>query len=227
MAASSARMMKLHGSKSSTNYQRAWIYMAEKGLSFEPVMVDMMAGEHKSAAFLKINPRGQIPCLVDGDAIVYESTAIIQYLERKYPTPALLPTNDADLAVSLTRQAEFLAKMDDKNVIGSIVFKSQGIAELGDRATKLFNELQVWDGYLENKEYLAGSFSIADIYVFPFVAPYYHLCKLPIAKFPNLGAWYERVKNRSAMKDCEYFNAVEKFAAAVGATDVAVFADVK
>jgi glutathione S-transferase len=181
------RMLKLHGSSASTNYHRAAIFMKEKGIPFEFVPLDVMQGGHKSPAFLKMNPRGQIPCLEDGDVVVYESTAIIQYLERKHPPPPLLPTNDADLALSFTRQAEFLAKLDDKNIIGSIFFKKQGIEELGDRVTKLFNELQVWDGYLENKDYFAGTFSIADIYVFPFVAPYYHLCKLPVTKFPNLG----------------------------------------
>jgi glutathione S-transferase len=220
-------MLKLHGSTVSTNYQRVWIFMAEKGIPFQFVPVDMMAGEHKSPAFLKVNPRGQIPCLEDGDVVVYESTAIIQYLERKHSVPPLLPTNDADLAVSLTRQAEFLSKLDDKNIIGSIFFKNQGIAELGHRVTNLFNELQVWDGYLEDKEYLAGTFSIADIYVFTFVAPFYHMCKLPMAKFPNLGAWYTRIKNRPAMKDWDYFAAVEKFAAAVGAKNPGIFANVK
>jgi glutathione S-transferase len=100
------RMLKLHGSSASTNYHRAAIFMKEKGIPFEFVPLDVMQGGHKSPAFLKMNPRGQIPCLEDGDVVVYESTAIIQYLERKHPTPPLLPTNDADLAASFTRQAE-------------------------------------------------------------------------------------------------------------------------
>lgn len=230
MTTTTTRMLKLHGSNASTNYQRVWIYMAEKGLPFEAVTVDMMKGENRSPAFLKLNPRGQIPLLEDGDEIqVYESTAIIQYLEHKYPTPSLLPTNDAELALSFTRQAEFLAKLDDKNILGSIFFKKQGIAELGDRCGKLLDELQVWNDHLENKDYLAGNaFSIADIYVFPFLAPYYHMCKLHLDKFPNLGAWYMRVKNRPALKNkCEYFTAVEQFAAAIGATNVGIFADLK
>jgi glutathione S-transferase len=223
--------LKLHGMPASTNYQRAWIYMAEKGFPFEPVMVDLMKGENKSPEYLQLNPRGQIPCLeiVGTSIVVYESTAIIQYLEHKHRTtnPSLMPTSDAELAVCFTRQAEFLAKLEDTDMLGSIIFEKQGIAELGDRVTKLFKELQVWDGYLENKEYLAGTtFSIADIYVFPFVAPYYHLCKLPMAKFPNLGAWYKRVKNRPAMKDCEFFTAVDEMAAGAGNTNPGVFAGI-
>ena len=94
-----------------------------EGLTYEVVSLDFMKGEHKSEDFLKINPRGQMPALVDGDIKVYESTAICQYIERKFPEPSLLPSNEADLAVSLTRQAEFMAKLDHLNILGSVVVR--------------------------------------------------------------------------------------------------------
>lgn len=52
-------------------------------------------GGHKSPEVLAINPRGQVPSFKDGDIIVNESLAIMQYLEETYPEPALMPKDKA------------------------------------------------------------------------------------------------------------------------------------
>ncbi|AHB49584.1 glutathione S-transferase [Hyphomicrobium nitrativorans NL23] len=74
----------------------------EIGEPFELVAVDLKAGEQKSDAFLKINPMGKIPVLLDGDLIVTETPAILTYLADRYPDAGLAPAiDDPDRAAYL------------------------------------------------------------------------------------------------------------------------------
>jgi glutathione S-transferase len=73
--------------------------LQELGVDFEPLRVNLLAGEHRSPEFLKINPAGKIPVLVDGDLVLTESVAIVLYLAEKYSDKHLLPTD-------LTERAE-------------------------------------------------------------------------------------------------------------------------
>src|ERR1044071_9750746 len=66
--------------------------LQELGVDFEPIRVDLLAGEHRRPEFLKINPAGKLPVLVDGDFILTESVAIVLYLAEKYPEKGLLPS---------------------------------------------------------------------------------------------------------------------------------------
>jgi glutathione S-transferase len=65
--------------------------LQELGVDFEAVTVNLAAGEHRQPAFLRINPAGKIPALVDGSLVMTESVAIVLYLADKYPEKRLLP----------------------------------------------------------------------------------------------------------------------------------------
>jgi glutathione S-transferase len=65
--------------------------LQELGVDFEAITVDLLAGEHRSPAFLKINPAGRLPVLVDGDMVLTESVAIVLYLAEKYRDKGLIP----------------------------------------------------------------------------------------------------------------------------------------
>lgn len=79
-----ARMaLQLHGAPYSTCTQRVLFAAYELGLEVNLVMVDLMKGEHKQPGHLEKQPFGQIPFLVDGDVHLYESRAIIRYLNEK------------------------------------------------------------------------------------------------------------------------------------------------
>ncbi len=67
--------------------------LQELGVPFESVTVNMIAGEHRRPEFLKINPAGKLPVLVDGDLVLTESVAIVLYLAEKYPDKGLVPTD--------------------------------------------------------------------------------------------------------------------------------------
>src|SRR5579872_750539 len=72
---------------------RARWTLAELGVDFEPVTVNLMKGEHRSPDFLKLNPAGKLPVLVDGDQVLTESVAIVLYLADKYPDKRLIPAD--------------------------------------------------------------------------------------------------------------------------------------
>jgi glutathione S-transferase len=67
--------------------------LQELGVDFESITVNLAAGEHRHPEFLKINPAGRVPVLVDDDLVLTESVAILLYLAEKYPHKGLLPTD--------------------------------------------------------------------------------------------------------------------------------------
>ncbi len=82
--------MKLYEFAPTRSIRVRWT-LQELGVPFEAVTVDMMAGEQRSAEFLKINPAGKLPALVDGDFVLTESIAAALYLAEKYPEKGLMP----------------------------------------------------------------------------------------------------------------------------------------
>lgn len=69
-----------------------------KGLAYEVRPVDLRKGEQATADYLGLNPQGLVPCLVADDLVLFQSPAILEWLEETYPTPALLPLGHADRA---------------------------------------------------------------------------------------------------------------------------------
>jgi len=83
-------MMKVYGQAPTRALRVHWLLNA-LGLEYEEVPVNLMAGDHLKPEFLKINPAGKLPALVDGDRILTESSAIQLYLAEKFPQAGLIP----------------------------------------------------------------------------------------------------------------------------------------
>jgi glutathione S-transferase len=83
-------MLQLHYHPGNANLAPHML-LEEIGAPFELVFVDRANAAHKSPAYLKLNPNGQIPVLVDGDFVVYESAAICLYLADRFPDKELVP----------------------------------------------------------------------------------------------------------------------------------------
>jgi glutathione S-transferase len=98
-------MMKLYGLGPTRSLRALWA-LRELDAEFEFVPVDLLVGEHRSPEFLRINPAGKIPVLVDGDFVLTESTAIVMYLAEKYRDKGLLPA-DLELRAQVYRWAMF------------------------------------------------------------------------------------------------------------------------
>lgn len=90
-------MLKLYHHPLSTNSRRVWMTLLEKGIPFELVLLEL-DGDQFQPEFLALNPFHHVPVLVDDGFRVIETLAILGYLEAKYPTPKLLPTEAQALA---------------------------------------------------------------------------------------------------------------------------------
>jgi len=75
--------------------QKNKIALREKAVNFEAVTPDAFGSGHTAGVFAAANPRGEVPALIDGDVAVFDSTIIQDYIEEKWPTPALLPATPA------------------------------------------------------------------------------------------------------------------------------------
>lgn len=95
----SAAPLILHGYwRSGTSY-RTRIALNAKGLAFEQVTHNLMAGEQRSEAFRALNPQGLVPALEADGEVLIQSTAIIEWLDERYPDPPLLPKAAGERAV--------------------------------------------------------------------------------------------------------------------------------
>ena len=90
--------MQLYSFFNSSTAYRVRIALALKGLSYETIPVRLSAGDQNAASYRAVNPQGLVPTLVDGDTVLVQSLAIMEYLEETVPKPALLPKSPADRA---------------------------------------------------------------------------------------------------------------------------------
>jgi glutathione S-transferase len=176
------------------------IALLEKGLKWETTWVDLTKGEQKKPEYLAINPVGKVPALIDEGTIVHDSTIINEYLEDKHPTPPLLPRDpamrararsfedyaDAYLAPSLFKIVINLRKPEAERDEEKI---REGEHEVRDHFAFLDRELK---GLL----FFVGEISLGDISFVPPLANYERAGYKIGPEFPNLLAWWERMKAR-------------------------------
>ncbi len=92
-------MLKLYNAPHSTCSQKVRICLAEKGLAFEDIRLDLGKGKDQlKPEYLALNPNGVVPTLVDDSEVIIDSSVICEYLDEKYPAPKLSPENVAQRA---------------------------------------------------------------------------------------------------------------------------------
>ena len=84
-------MLKLYDYPDCPFCQKVRVVLTEKDLEYEKLFVDLRRSEQKTPEFLRLNPYGKVPVLVDDDEVIYDSTVINEYLEDEYPLPRLMP----------------------------------------------------------------------------------------------------------------------------------------
>jgi glutathione S-transferase len=90
--AETEKRMRLYEFAPTRSIRARWT-LQKLGIDFESVTVNLVAGENRRPEFLKINPAGRVPVLVDDDLVLTESVAIVLYLAEKYPHKGLVPTD--------------------------------------------------------------------------------------------------------------------------------------
>ncbi len=162
--------MKLYDYPDCPFAQKVRVVLAEKELEYETVFVDLRTGEHRqNAEFLKLNPYGKVPVLIDDEVVVYDSTIINEYLEDEYPHPNLMPADSAARA-----RVRTLEDYCDNSFLPSAGFVQAELSKPteeqdAERLARYRNELQRGlkrlEAFLGGKEYLVGDFSLADVVV--------------------------------------------------------------
>ena len=164
--------MKLYYFPLSTYSQKAMIAFNEKGISYEPIVVQLLEPAER-AEFEKIYPIGKVPFLQANDRPVPESTSIIEYLEDEFPgTPRMIPAGNGDAP----RQVRFMDRMTDlyfTEPLSELVSQQLGLRPKDDdkaaRARKYIALTYAhWDQRLATRKWLCGDdFSMAIARRFP------------------------------------------------------------
>lgn len=111
-------MLKLFTYYRSVSTHRVRIALNIKGVPYEPVFVDSDRNEHRSEAYLRLNPQGLVPALMVGDDfVVTQSFAILEYLEDRYPERPLLPEGAEDRARVRSFSQVAVADMQPLNIL--------------------------------------------------------------------------------------------------------------
>ena len=191
--------MKLYYFPLSTYSQKAMIAFNEKGISYEPIVVQLLEPAER-AEFEKIYPIGKVPFLQANDRPVPESTSIIEYLEDEFPgTPRMIPTGDGDAP----RQVRFLDRMTDlyfTEPLSELISQQLGLRPKDDdkaaRARKYIALTYAhWEQRLATRKWLCGDdFSMADCAAIPGL--FYAQSILPFAAHPHIVAYWQRAQQR-------------------------------
>jgi glutathione S-transferase len=197
-------MIKLYDFKSSPNCQRVKIVLAEKNLPYDIVPIDLRKQEQKTPAYLKLNPYGKVPVLTDDGTVLYESCIINEYLDEKYPTPRLMPTDPAARAKARILIDFGLTQMDAAYTKLRMEMtkdeKERNPETISAAKEDVKKRLQRLEQELGDKDYLMGDFSLADADLLPRFTRLEGFGVLPDASLPRLGKYLQRMKERPSVK---------------------------
>ena len=191
-------MLTIYGTKRSSGYRCHWM-LHELGLEYETKSVDIAGGENKTEAYLKMNPNGKIPVLVDDDFVVYESFAINAYLAEKH-RPEMLGRNLQEHALVVQWNAWALANLADPFMTLVLQFfrKTPDNDDTAAAHAAIDRFLPILDQALAGTQYLvADMFTIADLNVASLVDDQ-EMTKVDLSKYPNINAWVKMLNERPA-----------------------------
>ncbi len=192
-------MLKLYHHLLSTYSRRVRIALIEKNIPVELIEVDMAAGAHRKPPYLELNPYGRVPTLVDDGFVLYESTAILEYLEATHPQPPLMPADVRERArVALHMK---LCDLQLSRQTGIIIFPKRFLPKdrwdeqaMAQAKKDIEKHLAILDPQLAGKEYLVGGrYTLAEVCYTPFVE-FFPL--MEITPPPAVAAWTKRLLDR-------------------------------
>jgi glutathione S-transferase len=192
-------MMKLHYHPFSTYSRRVRIALIEKNIPADLVEVDMVARAHRSPAYLALNPYGRVPTLEEDGFVLYESTAILEYLEATHPQPPLVPADARGRALvsmhmklcdlQLTRQTGMI--IVPKRFLPKERWDEKAMAQAKKEIEK---HLEILESQLQGKEYLVGDrYTLVEVCYTPFVE-FFSLVE--VTPPPAVATWTARMLQR-------------------------------
>jgi glutathione S-transferase len=197
-------MMKLYFSPGACS-MASHIALEESGIPYEEKPTMLAKGEHRTEAYLRINPRGKVPALDADGPILVENTAIITYLHRRFPEKNLLPSEPLEEARAISIMAWFSNTVHPAYT-HSIrperwVDGDECKASVKDKALKTFWEgLSEIDGMLAGKQWIMGSqYTAVDGYALVFYG-WGVRASLQMAELKNYTAWKDRMLARPKVR---------------------------
>ena len=196
--------MKIHHAPNSRSVRALWLFN-ELGLPYELEIYPLGDKSMRTPEYLKVHPLGRVPALEDGDLTIFESGAIVQYVLDKYGNGAMVPTSgstDYPTYLQWLHYAEGMIMPQINIIVVETIFLPEERRNQTnvDRATKLLTRmLTAVDVHLQDREFLAGEFSGADIMTG-------HACIVSgrlgadISDKPNVAAYIDRLEARPALQ---------------------------
>ena len=186
--------------------QKVKIALDEKGIAYEARMPTAIGSGQPDHAFLKSNPRGEVPSLLDGDASIFDSTIILEYIEDKWPTPPMLPKDPLARAKARTIEEVMDTSFEPINWgLGEIKWFRRATGErartLEARAHAQARGLYTWlERQLGDSEWFNGAtFGWGDLSV----VPYLNGARgngIGLDEISPLGKWLKRANERPSVK---------------------------
>lgn len=187
--------MQLHDFTLSGNCYKIRLFLSLLQLEAELLSVDLPGHAQKSAEFLALNPRGQVPILVDDGHVLFDSQAILVYLACRYADTSWYPRD----ALSQARISSWLSLAANEVARGPgqarlhVLFRFPGDAQQAQESAR--QVLRLLDAHLAQHNWLAegAAPTIADLAVYPYVA----LAgdgAVDLAPYIHLAAWFTRIR---------------------------------
>jgi glutathione S-transferase len=162
------------------------IALHEVGAPFESRHISLAKNEHRTPAYLAINPEGKVPALLVDGRLLTEVAGILFYLAKRYPDANLLPAADIEAEAQAISWMSFIAATVHPARSRGLDY-AMGIYKLADQR-------------LGNREWAIGRYSIADIHLFRLFWRFANSLKPPPGSLPNLEAHYARMMARPAVR---------------------------
>ncbi|GKU86811.1 hypothetical protein SLEP1_g1286 [Rubroshorea leprosula] len=204
--------IKLHGAPMSTCTAKVLTCLHEKGIDFEFVPINLLAGEQKQPSFVAKNPFGLVPVLEDGDFTIFESRAITSYLAEKFKDSGCDLIRHGNIKESAMVKVWMEVESQQYSPAVSPIFFQYFIvpkrggspdqAIIDESSGKLGKVLDVYEQRLSGAKYLAGDFfSLADLHHLGLT---FYFMKTPCARLinerPHVKAWWEDISSRPAFQ---------------------------
>lgn len=184
--------LKLYDFPLSGNCYKIRLLLSMLGLDYERITTDGTAGETQTPEFKRLNPRGQIPVLVDGQTVIWDSMAILVYLARRYGDERWLPAD----ALGEARVMQWLAVSENEVLYGlararaAILFQRPFDLEACHRDAR--SGVDALEERLGGNNWLAADHpTIADIACYPYVAVAEE-GRFSLEPYPAVKAWLQR-----------------------------------
>lgn len=199
-------MLTLYHTPISPNSRRVWVTLLEKGLEFELVEVKLN-GEQFQPDFLAINPFHHIPALVDDGFNVVESLAILDYLEAKYSTPAMLPKDAKNLTI--VRMVQMVSVNELLPAINPLIprildLPGEDLEKVEKAQEKISTVLNFFESLLDERPYFGSdNITLAEVVAGTIIPILSLKGGISLTEYPKMNAWSDRLMARPTWQTSE------------------------